>query len=101
MPDKPELTQLVLRIATLRDRIASARRLAEEVTDHAAMQGLLDYANELERETAELETRAAILRQEAQTSDVASDIAALKPPPAAEPEAEPDAGPDAEPEPKT
>lgn len=90
MPGKPELAQLLLRIATLRDRIASARRLAQEVTDQQAIQGLLDYANELERESAAWEARAAILQQETQASAAASDIGASPPPTTEEADTEPE-----------
>jgi predicted nucleic acid-binding Zn-ribbon protein len=95
MPDKADLAQLSLRIATLRERAASARRLAQEITDHEAMQGLQGYADQIEREIEELEAGAAILRQEAHANADEPDIAALKPPPT-EPEAEPEPEPEPE-----
>lgn len=89
MPEKPTLAQLSLRIAALSERVASARRLADEVGDHAAMQGLLDYAAEIERQIAELEASAAI-RKQAEADANEPGIAALKPPSQPQPDAEPE-----------
>jgi len=76
MSDEDDIAGLQPHIAALRERGAQARRLAKEVMDKLAREGLLQHAEEFERRAEELETRLAILKG-AHPSD---EIAALKPP---------------------
>jgi hypothetical protein len=76
MSDDDEIAGLRPHIAALRERAAQARRLAKEVEDKLAREGLIQHAAEFERRAEELEARLAVLRG---TSAI-EDIAALKPP---------------------
>jgi len=59
MSDQDGLAGLLPHIAALRERAAQARRLAKEVTDKLAREGLAQHAEEFERRAAELEARLA------------------------------------------
>ncbi len=83
MSDEDDIAGLQPHIAALRDRAAQARRLAKEITDKLAREGLLQHAEEFERRAEELEARLAVLRE---THSI-GDMAALKPP-GNEPESE-------------
>ena len=87
MSNDDEIAGLQPHIAALHERAAQARRLAKEVTDKLAREGLLQHAEEFERRAEELEARLAVLKEAAQPADPIEDIAALKPP-AIEPEDE-------------
>ena len=76
MSDEEDIAGLQPHIAALRERAAQARRLAKEVTDKLAREGLLQHAEEFERRAEELEVRLAVLREAHPTGD----MAALKPP---------------------
>ncbi|HWE72992.1 MAG TPA: hypothetical protein VG328_07520 [Stellaceae bacterium] len=65
-------------IAALRGRAAQARRLAKEVDDKLAREGLIQHAEEFERRAQELEAQLAVLNEEAQSSNPIKDVAALK-----------------------
>lgn len=80
MSDTEEMAGLQPHIAALRERALQARRLAREITDKLAREGLLQHAEEFERRAEELEARLAVLKEASQPSDPAEDIAALKPP---------------------
>ena len=75
------LTKLELDIAVLHERAEHARWIATQITDKPAVDGLHRYAKELDRDAAELEAQAAILRQAAQEDHPDQDIAALTPRP--------------------
>jgi len=66
-------------IAALRERAGQARRLATEVDDKLASEGLIQHAEEFERRAEELEAQLAILKEESPPADPMNDIAALKP----------------------
>jgi len=67
-------------IAALRERAGQARRLANEVDDKLAREGLIQHAEEFERRAEELEAQLAVLKEESPPADPVNDIAALKPP---------------------
>lgn len=79
MSDQEYTAGLKPHIAALRERAAQARRLANEVDDKLASEGLIQHAEEFERRAQELEAQLAVLK-EAQSADPINDIAALKPP---------------------
>ena len=79
MSDEESISGLRPHIAALRERAAQARRLAKEVMDKLAREGLLQHAEEFERRAEELELRLAVLKEASQPEDPI-DIAALKPP---------------------
>jgi hypothetical protein len=79
MADNPELSVLVSRIAAYDERAATARRLASEITDQRAIDGLIERAKEYERKGAELEAQLAVLKLSLQDGAVEQEIAALKP----------------------
>lgn len=87
MSNDDEIAGLRPHIAALQERAAQARRLAKEVTDKLAREGLLQHADEFERRAEELEARLAVLKEAAQSPDPNADVAALKPP-ATKPEGE-------------
>lgn len=68
MSDEDDIAGLQPHIAALRERAAQARRLAKEVMDKLAREGLLQHAAEFEHRAEELEARLAILK-DAQPSD--------------------------------
>jgi predicted nucleic acid-binding Zn-ribbon protein len=76
MSDKDDIAGLQPHIAALRERAAQARRLAKEVEDKLAREGLIHHAEEFEHRAEELEARLAVLRG----TPPIEDIAALKPP---------------------
>jgi predicted nucleic acid-binding Zn-ribbon protein len=78
MSDQEDIAGLQPHIAALRERAAQARRLAKEITDKLAREGLSQHAKEFERRAEELEARLAILKETSQAAT--EDIAALKPP---------------------
>ena len=80
MSDREDATGRQPHIAALRARAAHARRLAREVADKPAREGLLQYADEFERRAAELEARSAVLKESSLPEGPLGDIAALKPP---------------------
>jgi predicted nucleic acid-binding Zn-ribbon protein len=80
MSDEEEIVGLQPHIAALRERAFQARRLAKEITDKLAREGLLQHAEEFENRAEELEARLAVLKQASQPADPIEDIAALKPP---------------------
>ncbi len=83
MSDQDDIAGFQPHIAALRERAAQARRLANEVEDKLAREGLVHHAEEFERRAEELEARLAVLKG---TSPI-EDIAALKPP-ASKPDSE-------------
>jgi predicted nucleic acid-binding Zn-ribbon protein len=87
MSHADEIAGLQPHIDALQERAFQARRLAKEVTDRLAREGLLRHAEEFERRAQELEARLAVLKEAESPADPIEDIAALKPPPA-EPEPE-------------
>ncbi len=80
MSDQDYTAGLKPHIAALRERAGQARRLANEVDDKLAREGLILHAEEFERRAEELETRLAVLKEQPPSADPMSDIAALKPP---------------------
>jgi hypothetical protein len=80
MSDQEYTAGLKPHIAALRERAAQARRLANEVDDTLAREGLIQHAEEFECRAQELEAQLAVLKEEAQSADASHDIAALKPP---------------------
>lgn len=56
-----DIAELLPHIAVLYERAEHARRLAREIDDAVARQGLLQYAQEYERQAAELEARVAAM----------------------------------------
>jgi hypothetical protein len=77
-------TGLKSHIAALREHATQARRLANEVDDKLACEGLVERAEEFERRAQELEAQLA-LKQAAPPADPgpadsSNVIAALKPP---------------------
>jgi predicted nucleic acid-binding Zn-ribbon protein len=81
MSNEEDIAELQPHIAALRERAAEARRLASEVTDKLAREGLLQHAAEFEHRADELEARLAVLKAAHPTGD----MAAMQPPDA-EPE---------------
>jgi predicted nucleic acid-binding Zn-ribbon protein len=75
MSDEDDIAGLQPHIAALRERAAQARRLAKEVQDKLAREGLIHHAEEFERRAEELKARLAVLR----AASPIEDIAALKP----------------------
>jgi predicted nucleic acid-binding Zn-ribbon protein len=57
MSDRDDIAGLQPHIAALRERAAQARRLASEVEDKLAREGLTQHAEEFERRAEELEAR--------------------------------------------
>lgn len=80
MNDEENAAGLQPHIAALRRRAAQARRLAKEIMDKLACEGLLQHAAEFERRAEELEARLAVLKEASQPADALENIAALKPP---------------------
>jgi hypothetical protein len=80
MSDQEYTAGLKPHIAALRERAAQARRLAGEVDDKLAREGLIQHAEEFEHRAEELEAQLAVLEVKARSSDSANDIAALNPP---------------------
>lgn len=56
-----DIAGLLPHIAVLYERAEHARRLAREIGDAVASQGLLQHAQEYERQAAELEARVAAM----------------------------------------
>lgn len=79
MSDKDDIAGLQPHIAALRERAAQARRLAKEVTDKLAREGLSQHAEEFEHRADELEARLAALKAASRPNDADESIAALKP----------------------
>lgn len=79
MSDRDDIAGLQPHIAAFRERAAQARRLASEVEDKLAREGLTLHAEEFERRAQELEARLAALKAESQPADSTKNIAALKP----------------------
>jgi hypothetical protein len=79
MSDQESAAGLKPHIAALRERAVQARRLANEVEDRLAREGLIQHAEEFERRAEELEAQLAVLK-ELPSNDAISDVAALKPP---------------------
>jgi hypothetical protein len=63
--DTSNIAELLPHIAMLRERAEHARRLAREIRDELARRGLLDHAEEYDRQAAELEARVAVLKRAA------------------------------------
>jgi hypothetical protein len=80
MADHQDVAGLVLHVAALRERAAEARRLAAEISDKLAQEGLLKHADEFDRHAEALEARIAAAKETDLAADPAPDIAALKPP---------------------
>ncbi len=78
MSDQENIPGLQPHIAALRERAAQAQRLAREVTDKLAREGLLEHAKEFERRAAELEAQLAVLKQAGPPAE--AEAAALKAP---------------------
>lgn len=76
MSNEEDMAGLQPHIDALRERAAQARRLANEVTDKLACEGLLQHAAEFEHRADELEARLAILIE----AHPAGDMAAVQPP---------------------
>jgi predicted nucleic acid-binding Zn-ribbon protein len=79
MSDRDDIAGLQPHIAALRERAAQARRLASEVEDKLAREGLTQHAEEFERRAEELEARLAALKAASQPAGPMENIAALKP----------------------
>jgi hypothetical protein len=79
MSDQEYAAGLKPHIAALRERAGQARRLANEVDDKLAREGLIQHAEEFERRAEELEAQLAVLK-EAPSNDAISDVAALRVP---------------------
>jgi predicted nucleic acid-binding Zn-ribbon protein len=79
MSDKDDIAGLQPHIAALRERAAQARRLAKDITDKLAREGLSQHAEEFERRAEELEARLAVLKAASQPAEPMENIAALKP----------------------
>lgn len=69
MPDKVELAELLLRITVLRERAEQARRLAAQISDKQAIEGLYRGAEELDRRMKELEAQVAVSMQAPQVEN--------------------------------
>jgi hypothetical protein len=82
MPGELSAAELLALAAVEREKAASAHRLAENVNDRTASRGLTQFAEELESHAADLEARAAVMKQSAQETNAEpeQDIAALRPP---------------------
>jgi hypothetical protein len=80
MSDEDYTAGLKPHIAALRERAAQARRLAKEVDDKLACEGLVQHAEEFERRAEELEARLAVLKGQSRPVDPANDLAAMRPP---------------------
>ncbi|HEX3974088.1 MAG TPA: hypothetical protein VHX19_22325 [Stellaceae bacterium] len=80
MSDQEYTAGLKPHIAALRERAAQARRLANEVDDKLAREGLIQHADEFERRAQDLEAQLVALKEETQSADPSDGIAALKPP---------------------
>ncbi|HEX4193602.1 MAG TPA: hypothetical protein VHY80_10905 [Stellaceae bacterium] len=80
MSDQEYTAGLKPHIAALRERAAQARRLANEVDDKLAREGLIQHADEFEHRAQDLETQLAGLKEETPSADTSHDVAALKPP---------------------
>jgi len=80
MSDEDDLAGLPPHIAALRERAAQARRLAKELSDRLAREGLIQHAEEFERRAEELEARLAVVKQTSVPDDPVKDSAALKSP---------------------
>jgi hypothetical protein len=81
MSESSNLNELVLRAKALRDRAGHARRLALQIFDRLASEGLTARAAELDEEAEGLEAQIAVLKQSmAETNPENQDMAALKPP---------------------
>jgi hypothetical protein len=61
MSDITHSGELGIYIRSLRDRAATVRRLAQDITDKAAAQDLHKHAEELDRQAAELERNGPTL----------------------------------------
>jgi hypothetical protein len=81
MIDTGRRTELLAHIAVHRERAAQARRLAEQVSDNLARQGLLRHAAEIEARAQELQAQLAALVENSQATEPDQNIAALKLPP--------------------
>ena len=79
MSDEEYTAGLKPHVAALRERATQARRLAIEVDDKLAREGLIQHAAEFERRAQELEAQLALSNEEAQSADPSHDIAALNP----------------------
>jgi hypothetical protein len=84
MADSALLEKLLSRLGPLRERAATARRLAGDVSDDDhARQSMLAYAAELDTQEQEVAAQLALLRQQAAeaAAETEEPTAALKPPP--------------------
>jgi hypothetical protein len=80
MSDDDYTAGLKPQITALRERAAQARRLANEVDDKLAREGLVQHAEEFEQRAEELEAHLSVLKGRSRAADPANDLAAIRPP---------------------